>query len=147
MSFSAKGALTAVALAAAGTLAAAAPAAAAGPQLSYLATIRVDGGGGAQFFKARLIAPDDVQGASDNLNGTSTRHINGRVVRTGPDANAGYTWHLDPYDVAFVDISAEVCDGVPSFVAGDPASYVRFCPWRTRVVDLLARYDPYKPRG
>ncbi|GGK00284.1 hypothetical protein GCM10010123_32750 [Pilimelia anulata] len=134
--------------AALGVAGAAAPAAAAAqPQLSYIATIRVDGGGGSQYFKARLIQPDDVQAATDNLNGSSIKHINGRVVRTGPDINTGYTWHLDPYDVAFVDISAEVCDGLPSYVAGDPASYTRYCPWHTKVTDLLATYSPYKPKG
>lgn len=147
MTVLAKAALTA-ALTAATAAAAAAPAAAQGPQqLSYIATIRVDGGGGSEYFKARLIASDDVQAASDNLNGVSTKHINGRVVRTGADANTGYTWHLDPYDVSFVDISAEVCDGLPSYVAGDPTSYVRYCPWRTNVVEMLATYSPYKPRG
>jgi phospholipase/carboxylesterase len=40
----------------------------------------------------------------------------GRVVRGGPDVNVGYSWHIDPASVEFVEMTTEVCDGRPSDV-------------------------------
>ncbi|AEV85077.1 Cyclic AMP-inducible protein BP74 [Actinoplanes sp. SE50] len=122
-------------------------AAAADIQVSYIATIRVDSGHGAEYFQARLTDPADVRAATDNMQGVTNQHINGRVVYTGADVNKGYTWHLDPADVSFVDQSMELCDGAPSYVAGDPNSYTRYCPWHSKVQDLRVTYTPYRPRG
>lgn len=120
-----------------------APAAAA-PGVDRIATVRVDGDA-AEFFQVRLSAAEDIAAAEANLAGAGT-HLNGRVVRTGPDVNAGYPWHLDPADVQFVERSMDMCDGLPSRVTAEPG-YSRYCPWRASVVGLRPAAEPYRPGG
>ncbi|MHC4954749.1 MAG: BP74-related protein [Planctomycetota bacterium] len=46
--------------------------------------------------------------------------------------NAPWSWHLDNEDIAMVEVAMELCDGRPSFVEQDVASYIaigRYCPW------------------
>ncbi len=71
-------------------------------------------------------------------------HVDGALAWGHGGFNLGWRWHLDPDDWDLVEISTEVCDGVP----GDPESdlpywvgYVgRFCPWSSYVV---AEGPPY----
>ncbi|WP_018353305.1 hypothetical protein [Longispora albida] len=104
---------------------------------NYVATI--SGGSGAWQFKVRLTQKDDIAAAKASLAGTTSQHINGKIVRTGgtPDYyNSPYTWFLDPNDVQFVDMSMEVCDGSPSDVEYGILTSDRFCPWTGRVTAL-----------
>jgi hypothetical protein len=39
-------------------------------------------------------------------------------------------------DVAFVDFSIEVCDGLPSDVESGALTSDRYCPWSARVVEM-----------
>jgi hypothetical protein len=89
-----------------------------------------------QEYRVLLTDADDIAIARQLLAGEEAPRIpNGRVVRDGDGGvNAGYGWHIDPEDVEFADVTIEVCDGLPSDVAGDPVSYQRFCPWSAEVV-------------
>ena len=102
----------------------------------YVATVRVDGGDGSQYFRVHLVEVADITAAFDNLNKKTDTHPNGLVVRTGPEYNVGYSWHIDPNDVAFVDFSTEVCDGLPSDVESGAITSDRYCPWSSRVVAM-----------
>lgn len=113
-----------------------APARSADIQLHYVATIRVAVGSGPQYFKVRLVHADDISAAFANQNNENNQHVNGKIVRPDPDVNTGYTWHLDPDDLAFVDFSTEVCDGAPSDVESGVLTSDRYCPWSSRVVDM-----------
>ncbi|HWG98412.1 MAG TPA: hypothetical protein VNV66_03590 [Pilimelia sp.] len=107
-----------------------------GIRLHYVATIRVDIGTGPEYFKVRLIHSDDIQAAFASQNYESNQFINGKILRPYPDVNTGYTWRLDPHDLAFVDVSMEVCDGSPTDVENGTLTSDRYCPWASRVVDM-----------
>ncbi|MFI6393359.1 hypothetical protein ACIBHY_40545 [Nonomuraea sp. NPDC050547] len=122
----------AVAVSAVGLIAAGSPVQAGTAAAQYVATINTGG----ESFRVRLVEPNDVEAAYRNLSGQGNRqHINGKIL-TGTDVNVGWSWHLDPSDVEFVDISMELCDGKPSDVENGTLSGDRFCPWGTQVVDI-----------
>ncbi|WP_412543313.1 hypothetical protein R8Z50_12795 [Longispora sp. K20-0274] len=92
-------------------------------------------------FKVRLVDADDIDAAYKNLNtpkGQPRTIVNGKIVRVGGvDAyNAPFTWHLDPNDVAFVDMTTEVCDGDPNDVENGTLTSDRYCPWTQKVVKI-----------
>jgi len=66
-----------------------------------------------------------------------TMHINGPIERGEVDYNSNWSWHFVESEWDLVSISAEVCDGRPSFVEDDLDYWVdqvgRFCPWSSRV--------------
>jgi hypothetical protein len=99
----------------------------------YVATMRSTWGN----FRVHLTQENDIKDAFANLRGETQTHVNGKIVRTGPGVNTGYTWHLDPNDVGFADFSMEVCDGDVRDV-GTPGRWQsdRFCPWSSRVAAM-----------
>lgn len=64
-------------------------------------------------------------------------HINGPIERGNPGYNSDWSWHFIEGQWDLAEISAEVCDGRPSFVEEDIDYWVdtvgRFCPWGARV--------------
>lgn len=119
-----------VAMAVSGTPAAAAPAG------EYVATLRVGEGANTEYFRIHLVEAADVTAAFASLNLQSNQFPNGLIVRTGPEVNVGYSWHLDPADVEFVDFTIELCDGLPSDVESGALTSDRYCPWSARVVRM-----------
>jgi hypothetical protein len=115
--------------------ASAAPAAAA-PATEYVATIGVGSGSNVEYFRIHLVQATDITAAFANMNKKSDRHPNGRIVRTGPELNIGYSWHIDPNDVNFVDVSIAACDRLPSEVERGALAGGRYCPWSARVVQM-----------
>lgn len=99
--------------------------------------------GGEQEYRVLLTHEDDIAIARRLLAGDPDELAtipNGLVVRDGDGGvNIGYGWHVDPEDVEFAEVTTEVCDGLPSDVAGDPVSYQRFCPWSAEVISI----EPY----
>lgn len=89
-----------------------------------------------QRFKALLTDPADIDIARHLLAGDDVPSIpNGRVLReTG--VNAGYSWSLDPNYIEFVDVTTEVCDGLPSDVETRVIAGDRYCPWSAVVVAI-----------
>jgi hypothetical protein len=84
-----------------------------------------------------LTDPADIEVARALLAGGEAPGIpNGLVVRGDPDVNTGYTWHIDPESVEFVDITVEVCDGLPSDVEKAIITSDRYCPWSAEVVAI-----------
>ena len=55
---------------------------------------------------------------------------------SGAQFNAGWSWHLE--DVEFVEVAIELCDGRPSDVEKESASYGggRYCPWGATIVRI-----------
>lgn len=125
-------------LALAATAIFAAPAAAAPASTEYVATVRVDGGSGSEYYRIHLVEAADIAAAFDSLSGASNQFPNGLVDRSGPEYNVGYSWHIDPNDVEFVDITMELCDGLPSDVEAGTISGDRYCPWSGRVTAMTA---------
>ncbi|WP_436278625.1 BP74-related protein [Micromonospora marina] len=104
--------------------------------VSYIATIRTGTPGSYETFRVELADRDDIDAAFAVLRGESNQHPNGKIVRTASPVNRGYGWHLDPKDVSFVDMSMEICDGKPSYVAENWWTVDRFCPWDGTVVRM-----------
>ena len=75
---------------------------------------------------------DPVIGSGQAIN------VNGEIERGHGGFNTGYSWHLDPATVEFVDLTIEVCDGMPSFVEENVDYFVdtvkQYCPWGAKVV-------------
>lgn len=112
-----------------------APSASPSPTSSaVIVTIRVVG----ETYRVLLTDPADIAVARDLLAGKEAPRIpNGKVVR-GDDGgvNAGYSWHIDPSDFEWADVTIEVCDGKPSDVAAGTITSDRFCPWSAEVVAI-----------
>ena len=88
-------------------------------------------------YRIRLTDPADIEIARKLLAGEEAPRIpNGVVVRGDPDVNVGYTWHIDPESVEFVDITMEVCDGLPSDVENGIITSDRYCPWSAEVIAI-----------
>jgi hypothetical protein len=89
---------------------------------------------GGETFRVLLTEADDIATARELLAGTSMANIpNGRVIRGDPGVNTGYSWHLDPADFEWAEVTMELCDGKPSDVEKNAISGDRFCPWSARV--------------
>jgi hypothetical protein len=92
----------------------------------------------------RLERPADIAIARDLLAGRPAPHIpNGRVVRGRSDVNAGWSWHLDPADFEWADVTTEVCDGNPQGVEDGTITSDRYCPWGATVIAV----DPIEGLG
>ena len=88
-------------------------------------------------YKVRLTDPADIEIARKLLAGEQAPGIpNGKVARGTPDANVGYTWHIDPTDIEFADVTIELCDGLPSDVEKNQISGDRYCPWAAKVIKI-----------
>jgi len=101
---------------------------------AVVVTFRV---GDRETFKVLLTDPVDVAIARDLATGAAAPSIpNGKIVRGSADVNEGYSWHLDPADIEFAEVTTEVCDGLPSYVEDGSLSGDRFCPWSAEVVSI-----------
>ena len=58
----------------------------------------------------------------------------------GAGCDPHFTWHTDPATPTFVDATIELCDGLPSHVEADKATWLgtvkRLCPWSGWVVTV-----------
>ena len=99
-----------------------------------IVTIRVSG----EDYRILLTDPQQIAYAEALLAGEEAPRIpNGRVI-VGDDGgvNTGWSWHIDPNDIEFVDMTIELCDGRPSFVERGEVDGGRFCPWSAEVVAI-----------
>lgn len=88
-------------------------------------------------WKQRLTQPDDIEIAWKHARGEEAPSIpNGKIVRTGPDVNVGWSWHLDPNDFEWADMSIELCDGLPDYVEDLTLTSDRYCSWHADVVSV-----------
>jgi len=104
----------------------------AAPASSALATIGVAN----ETFSVLLTTADQIAAARAAQAGGRARIPNGRIV-SGTQVNTGWSWHLE--DVAFVEITIELCDGRPSDVerGGTQFGGGRFCPWGASIVSIV----------
>lgn len=88
-------------------------------------------------YKIRLTDPVDIEFARQLLKDEAAPSIpNGLVVRGESDVNVDYTWHIDPDSVDFVDVTTEVCDGLPSDVEQGIITSEYYCPWAAEVIAI-----------
>lgn len=90
---------------------------------------------GQQQYKIQITNPDDIAMAKRLLAGEEAPKIpNGLVVRGNPGVNEGYSWHIDPANFQFADVTTEVCDGLPSDVEQEIITSDYYCPWSAEVI-------------
>lgn len=89
-------------------------------------------------FSVRLDDEALIAHARELLAGGEEGRIpSGVIVRDGDGGvNSPWTWHLDPSSVEFVDLTTEVCDGLPSFVEDGSLTSDRYCPWSAEVLSV-----------
>ena len=105
-----------------------------GSPSGVIVTIRVSG----EEYRVLVTDAQQIAYAEALLEGEEAHGIpNGRVI-VGDDGgvNTGWSWHIDPNDFEFVDMTIELCDGRPSFVERGEVDGGRFCPWSAEVVDV-----------
>ncbi|MEJ2212196.1 MAG: hypothetical protein P8129_24670, partial [Anaerolineae bacterium] len=113
-----------------------------------LATFDVNG----EEFRVWVTNPGTIQQLLDLASGEGGANIpNGRIQR-GPglaDHNLPWSWHLDPQDIEMAEMTAEVCDGTPSYVEEHLDEFVdtvgRYCPWSARLVSVDVHDPPALP--
>ena len=91
---------------------------------------------GGEQFRIQLNSSDQVDAARRAQQGGTARIPNGRIV-LGTGENSGWSWHLE--DVAFVEVTIELCDGRPSDVERGGVQFGggRFCPWNASIVSIV----------
>lgn len=88
-------------------------------------------------YRIRLTEQEDIDIARKLLAGEEAPTIpNGKIVRGSTDVNTGYSWHIDPNDIEFAEVTMEVCDGLPSYVEDGTITSDRFCPWMAKVIAI-----------
>ena len=79
------------------------------PSAVAIATFAV----GSETFRVALTSADQVTAARAAQNGGPARIPVGRIA-PGAQVNTGWSWHLE--DLAFAEVTIELCDGRPSDV-------------------------------
>jgi hypothetical protein len=110
-------------------------AAAAEEPQAYVATIQTAQG----RFRAVITDPAMVELARQELAGEGDAGVPYGTLRWGSGGvNKGHRWHIE--DLAFADVTIELCDGTAKMVDRDTAYWVEtvgsFCPWSGEVVKL-----------
>ena len=89
-------------------------------------------------FRVRIEDPAEIAQARALINTTNTVNVNGQILRGHGGFNTGYSWHLKPSTVQLVDLTIELCDGMPSYVEENVDYYVdtvkAYCPWGARII-------------
>ena len=91
-------------------------------------------------FRVKVVGEENIEEARAllNTNVEPKPFVSGTVVRGNGGFNSGYSWHLDPETIRFVEMSIELCDGTPSYVEAHLDEWIRdvkqYCPWGSSVV-------------
>jgi hypothetical protein len=91
-----------------------------------------------ETYSIELTTAEQVAHVKELMNGSEDGRIpNGKIVRSGDGGvNSPWSWHIDPKTLEFVDVTTEVCDGLPSYVEDKTLTSQWYCPWNAEVVDL-----------
>lgn len=91
-----------------------------------------------EVFRVLLDDPALIAEATALVGAGEEKIVSGRVVRGDGAFNRGWSWHLDPDSVRFVDLTIEVCDGCPSYLEAHLDEWLeqvgQYCPWSTEVL-------------
>jgi hypothetical protein len=68
----------------------------------------------------------------------NVRVPNFNQVIAGAGIDADYSWHVDPHDVEWADMTIELCDATPGYIEDDPQAWIDqvggWCPWTAEVI-------------
>jgi hypothetical protein len=99
-------------------------------------------------YRVQITSQTGIDGAIALWTGQSTASIPiGTLVCEPAPYNCGYGFHVDPASVRFAEVTAEACDGTPSYVDQNCASFgTQYCPWSAQLIELRdCRTDPACP--
>jgi hypothetical protein len=75
--------------------------------------------------------------------GGAPPRIPNMLLAAGEDCDPSWSWHVDPADAEWADMTIELCDGCPGFVESDLSYWLstvhRYCPWAADVVAVVDR--------
>lgn len=87
---------------------------------------------GSEEFRTHVITEEQFQQLIELFEGVRQGHPMG-VVWYGEEYNCGWSWHIVPISVQIVELSMEICDGLPSMIEQDVEYWVEnvrvYCPW------------------
>jgi hypothetical protein len=99
-----------------------------------VATFDVAGQG---TYRVELATPELIRHAKELLDGSTEGTIpSGRIIRDDPGVNEPWSWHIDPATLEFVDMTTEVCDGLPSYVEDGTLTSDYYCPWSAEIIEI-----------
>lgn len=87
-----------------------------------------------ETFVIKLIDPQRIQEARDQLATGTRKIIAGVIIKQPVYYNAPWSYHLDPKTIRFTDFAAEVCDATIRYLQENPEiAYPEWCPWGSRL--------------
>lgn len=89
-----------------------------------------------ETFRVLVRDPAVIQALASLVGQGNQRIVLGTLRAGTGGVNAPWSWHLEPSSVAVVQNTIELCDGCPSQVEADLASWLnvgQFCPWTSEV--------------
>jgi hypothetical protein len=105
-----------------------------GPEADAVFEIEVVG----ERFRVGVQEPAQVDSFAARLASGAEGNISGTLAAGPGGVNEPWGWHLLPASVHVADMTAEVCDGRPSFVEEDLDYWLgtvkQYCPWGVKVV-------------
>jgi len=94
-----------------------------------------------QVFYIAIDDPDMALIAEAQINTSNPLVLNGPVISGDGEFNHPWSWHLDPTDISFDEVTIELCDGCPQAIEDDVTTWIatveRFCPWSGRILERV----------
>jgi hypothetical protein len=105
------------------------------PSEGVYATFRVAGN---ETYYASITSAGAIDQAIALWRGQSMANIpNGTLVCEPVLWSCPWSFHQDPASIQFAEVTIEVCDGTPSYVDQNCATFGgQYCPWSVELVDL-----------
>ncbi len=89
-------------------------------------------------FTIHILAPEAITLAEENLRGGNNLFPMGELARGDGGFNKPWSWHLKPETVKMVEVSIELCDGLPSHIEENLDYWIEtvgtYCPWGARII-------------
>jgi hypothetical protein len=103
---------------------------------------------GSQIFHLWINAQPGIDQALADWHSGTTQIPNGKLVCNAPAAwNCPWHWQMDPSSIMFADVAIELCDGAPSYIEANCATFGKqYCPWSAKMIEMRdCRTDPACP--
>ncbi len=89
-------------------------------------------------FTIHIIDPETIRLAEENLRGGNNLFPMGELASGDGGFNRPWSWHLKPETVRMVEVSIELCDGLPSHIEENLDYWIEtvgaYCPWGARII-------------
>ncbi len=96
---------------------------------------------GGETFRIRIHDSEMIAEAERLVESDDQRVLNAPLRRGDGGFNAPWSWHMDPDEITFADLTVEVCDGCPHMIEEDLDYWIdtvgRYCPWSTDVIERV----------